>query len=79
MLTVLSKDRVGLCDVGVLLLFISHENASTIAEYILAMKTEINLSDHYRQDNIITLCKLSKSKLEKYIMSIKSRLDNPSK
>ncbi|MFZ0647272.1 MAG: hypothetical protein WAM27_03520, partial [Nitrososphaeraceae archaeon] len=27
---------------------ISYENASTIADYILAMKTEANLSDSYR-------------------------------
>ena len=37
---------------------ISKENALTIAKYILAMKTEINLSDHYRQD-VIYLSKLS--------------------
>jgi hypothetical protein len=39
---------------------ISHENASTIADYILAMKTETNLSDHYRHDNIVALCRFSK-------------------
>src|SRR5919106_1119765 len=39
---------------------ISHDNASTIADYILAMKTETNLSDHYRHDNIIALCRFSK-------------------
>jgi integrase len=52
---------------------ISHENASTIVEYILAMKTEINLSDHYRQDNIITLCELSKYLDNKPFKSITKR------
>lgn len=31
---------------------VTKENSLTIAKYILAMKTEINLSDHYRQDVI---------------------------
>ena len=31
---------------------ISYHNASTISDYIIAMTTETNLSDHYRQDNI---------------------------
>ena len=39
---------------------ISYDNASTISDYIIAMTTETNLSDHYRQDNILTLCTLSK-------------------
>jgi integrase len=52
---------------------ISHENASTITEYILAMKTEINLSDHYRQDNIIALCELSKYLDNKPFKSITKR------
>jgi hypothetical protein len=39
---------------------ISHDNASTIADYVLAMKTETNLSDLYRHDNIIALCRFSK-------------------
>jgi len=30
----------------------SEENALTIVNYILAMKTEINPSDNYRKDNI---------------------------
>lgn len=38
---------------------ISYGNASTIADYILAMKTETNLSDSYRQNNIWILCKFS--------------------
>lgn len=37
---------------------ISKENALTIAKYILALKTEINLSDQYRQDIIYLLSKL---------------------
>jgi hypothetical protein len=52
---------------------ISDSNASTIADYILAMKTEINLSDHYRQDNIIVLCELSKYLDNKPFKSITNR------
>jgi hypothetical protein len=37
----------------------SKENALTIAKYIFAMKIEFNLSDHYRQDLIQLLSKLS--------------------
>ena len=36
-----------------------HENAMTIAKYIVSMKTEVNLSDHYRLDLIAVLYKLS--------------------
>jgi hypothetical protein len=35
-----------------------HENVMTIAKYIASMKTEVNLSDHYRQDLIAVLYKL---------------------
>ena len=35
------------------------ENALTICDYISSMKSEINLSDHYRKDIIILLCNLS--------------------
>jgi hypothetical protein len=52
---------------------ISPENAIIIAEYILTIKTEINLSDHYRQDNIITLCKFSKYFDNKPFKSITNR------
>jgi hypothetical protein len=52
---------------------ISPENATIIAEYILTIKTEINLSDHYRQDNIITLCKFSKYFDNKPFKSITNR------
>ncbi|MGA7897616.1 MAG: hypothetical protein WCA39_02010, partial [Nitrososphaeraceae archaeon] len=38
---------------------ISEENAFTIANYILAMRVEINLSNSYRWNNISILCKLS--------------------
>jgi hypothetical protein len=38
---------------------LSHENAMTIAKYIVSMKTEVNLSDHYRLDLIAVLYKLS--------------------
>jgi hypothetical protein len=37
----------------------SDENALTIAEYIMTLMTEINLSDHYREDLITVLSKLS--------------------
>ncbi|CAN5156964.1 hypothetical protein BH18THE2_BH18THE2_18970 [soil metagenome] len=39
---------------------VSNDNASTIADYILAMKTETNLSDSCREDNIMALCRYSK-------------------
>src|SRR5215207_2097522 len=39
---------------------ISNGNALTIADYILTMKTETNLSGNYRKETIIVLCKLSK-------------------
>jgi hypothetical protein len=38
---------------------ISHENAVTIVDYVLAMNSEISLSDNYRRDNILTLKKLA--------------------
>jgi hypothetical protein len=38
---------------------ISEENALTIANYILAMRAEINLSNTYRWSNICLLCKFS--------------------
>ena len=37
---------------------VSQENALIICNYILAMKTEINLSDSYRMINLKTLGKL---------------------
>lgn len=39
---------------------ISENNAATIVEYISAMKSEVNLSDHYRRDLIEVLTKFSK-------------------
>ncbi|HZC20610.1 MAG TPA: hypothetical protein VE223_03110 [Nitrososphaeraceae archaeon] len=39
---------------------IPHENALTIAKYIMSMRTEINLSDHYRQDLIVVLTRISR-------------------
>ena len=33
---------------------------STIIEYIAAMKTEVNLADHYRKDLIEVLCRFTK-------------------
>jgi integrase/predicted nucleic acid-binding Zn ribbon protein len=39
---------------------ISEANAATIVEYIAAMKSEINLSDHYRKDVIEALSRFSK-------------------
>ncbi|MGC2426005.1 MAG: hypothetical protein WA421_03140 [Nitrososphaeraceae archaeon] len=39
---------------------ISGDNALVIANYILAMRNEINLSDTYRWNNISVLCKFSK-------------------
>jgi integrase len=37
-----------------------HENAMTIAKYVISMKTEVNLADHYRRDLIMVLSKLSR-------------------
>ena len=39
---------------------ICEDNAATIIEYITAMKSEVNLSDHYRKDLIELLCRFSK-------------------
>jgi hypothetical protein len=39
---------------------ISVQNALSIADYILALKTDVNLSDHYRKDLIYLLTTLSK-------------------
>jgi hypothetical protein len=39
---------------------VSEENIATIIEYIAAMKSEVNLSDHYRKDLIQVLSKFSK-------------------
>ena len=39
---------------------VSRNNALTICNYVMSMKTEINLSDNYRGANIILLAKLSK-------------------
>jgi hypothetical protein len=39
---------------------ISGDSAATIIEYIAAMKTEVNLSDHYRKDLIEVLCRFTK-------------------
>jgi hypothetical protein len=39
---------------------ISEYNASTIVDYIAAMKIEVNLSDNYRRDIIEVLCRFSR-------------------
>jgi integrase/recombinase XerD len=39
---------------------ISGDSAATIIEYITAMKTEVNLADHYRKDLIEVLCRFTK-------------------
>jgi integrase len=44
---------------------ISEDNATTIIEYIATMKSEVNLSDHYRRDVIVVLCKFSKHNYNK--------------
>ena len=38
---------------------ISQENALTITDYILSMKSEINPADNYRRDNILLLARFS--------------------
>jgi hypothetical protein len=37
----------------------SRENALTICDYIFSLRSEINLSDHYRNDTIILLSNVS--------------------
>lgn len=39
---------------------INKDNAGTIVKYIAAMKSEVNLSEHYRKDLIEVLCRFSK-------------------
>jgi hypothetical protein len=39
---------------------VSRANALTIYNYIIAMKTEINLSDNYRRTTIVLLIRLSR-------------------
>jgi hypothetical protein len=39
---------------------ISEGNSAIIVEYIAAMKSEVNLSDHYRRDVIVTLYRFSR-------------------
>jgi hypothetical protein len=43
-----------------LLRSVSEDNAATIVEYIAAMKSEVNLSDHYRRDLMEVLSRFSK-------------------
>ena len=43
-----------------LLYTLTVQNALFIADYILSMKTELNLSDNYREGVIKLLCKISK-------------------
>jgi integrase len=49
----------------------SSVNVKTIADYIQSMKTEINLSDHYRRDLISLLCVLSKHNYHKPYKELK--------
>lgn len=44
---------------------INKDNADAIVEYIAAMKNEVNLSDHYKKDLIILLCKFSRDNKNK--------------
>ena len=44
---------------------INEDNAAAIVEYITAMKNEVNLSDHYKKDLIILLCKFSRDNKNK--------------
>jgi integrase len=57
----LERITTGLPALFKLLQTIPKDNASEIADYILAMKTETNMSDHYRRDNIVVLIRFSKS------------------
>jgi hypothetical protein len=44
---------------------ISVPNALVIIDYINSMRTEINLSDNYRRDLIILLCRFSRTNCHK--------------
>jgi len=44
---------------------ISIQNALVIISYITSMRTEINLSDNYRRDLIILLCRFSRANRHK--------------
>jgi hypothetical protein len=50
-----------------LLYSIPSENALSIADYILVMRTEVNLSNHYRKDLIVLLTRFSKYVANKYV------------
>lgn len=50
------------------------ENAMTICDYISSLKSEINLSDHYRNDTIMRLCNLSVN-YQVFLLSIHLRVD----
>jgi hypothetical protein len=39
---------------------INEGNIAIIVEYLASMKSEVNLSDHYRRDVIVALCRLKK-------------------
>jgi hypothetical protein len=39
---------------------INWDNAAALVEYIAAMKSEVNLSNHYKKDLIILLSKVSR-------------------
>jgi integrase/recombinase XerD len=54
----------------------SKENALTIANYILTMKTEINLSRHHKENQIQTLCYLSRYHQNKKIPFTKMTRDD---
>jgi hypothetical protein len=55
----------------------SEENALTIVNYILAMKTEINPSDNYRKDNIKLLYIFSKYSRNKSAIGGMVHSDSP--
>jgi integrase len=39
---------------------VNKENVLTICDYVFSLKSEVNLSDHYREDVILLLCKFSR-------------------
>lgn len=39
------------------MLSVNKENVLTICDYVFSLKSEVNLSDHYREDVILLLCK----------------------
>jgi hypothetical protein len=62
----ITKSRIESVTEGLSLQYLNHlhrmlptnkENVLTICDYVSSQKSEVNLSDHYRKDVILLLCK----------------------